>query len=291
MLIPVDEIADHAPIVQIAEVNGESARRADFIHVSAPARGPLEFRFVEVKYRRHLRTARQPDMLQHMVAQTSELRQRWMDWFFSETLAPLDRVVRRTQLAKLLRFYVDRARRHRLTDRAYARLTDEIDQLVLKDGYQPGSVSDPDVGYIFCPEHRTGQAERIYPQASDTALWLFGPTLIPDEEGIGAGRPMLPLTLGEPAAPADPADPVHYYPAMPSAFARHDTPERNDRSPREEAAHLTHVPMPILAGARTCRSRVKRCCGQRRTGTGASGHRARPRSGHAERRQRRFGRH
>jgi hypothetical protein len=164
-----------------------------------------------------------------------------MDWFFSETLAPLDRVVRRAQLAKLLRFYVDRARRHRLSDRAYARLTNEIDQLVLKDGYQPGSVSDPDVGYIFCPEHRTGQAERVYPQAADTALWLFGPTLMPDEEGIGTGRPMLPLTLGE---PADPADPAHNYPAMPSAFARHDTLERGDRSPREEAATALTLQSP-----------------------------------------------
>ena len=82
VLIPVDEIADHAPIVHMPAGEGESARRADFIHVSAPARGPLEFRFVEVKHRRHLRTARQPDMLAHMVAQTGELRERWMDWFF-----------------------------------------------------------------------------------------------------------------------------------------------------------------------------------------------------------------
>ena len=68
VLIPVDEIADHAPIVQMTMEEGESARRADFIHVSAPSRGPLEFRFVEVKHRQHLRTARQPDMLAHIAA-------------------------------------------------------------------------------------------------------------------------------------------------------------------------------------------------------------------------------
>ncbi|MGY3532178.1 ATP-binding protein [Bradyrhizobium sp. USDA 4452] len=235
VLIPVDEIADHAPIVLMAEADGDSARRADFIHVSAPARGPLEFRFVEVKHRQHLRTARQPDMLEHMVAQMSELRQRWMDWFFSETLAPLDRVVRRAQLAKLLRFYVDRARRHRLSDRAYARLTNEIDQLVLKDVYQPGSVSDSDVGYVFCPEHRTGQAERIISEGSDTGLWLFGPTLLPDEEGLGAGRPMLPLTLGEPAAAADLAGPARDDDSVPSD-GHHDTPDRGEPPPRDEAA-------------------------------------------------------
>jgi len=206
VLIPVDEIADHAPIVQMTETEGESARRADFIHVSAPSRGPLEFRFVEVKHRQHLRTARQPEMLQHMVLQTSELRQRWMDWFFSETLAPLDRVVRRAQLAKLLRFYVDRAGRHRLSDRAYSRLSGEIDQLVLKEGYLPGSVADPDIGYVFCPEHRTGQVERIYSERSETALWLFGPTLLPDESGGPGGRailPMVPSVEGVPYTASD----------------------------------------------------------------------------------------
>jgi DNA phosphorothioation-dependent restriction protein DptH len=201
VLIPVDEIADHAPIVQMPIEEGESARRADFIHVGAPSRGPLEFRFVEVKYRKHLRTARQPDMLAHIVLQTRELRDRWMDWFFGESLAALDRVVRRAQLAKLMRFYVDRAGRHRLLPRAYARLTGEIDQMVLKEGYTPGTVTDPDVGYVFCPEHRTGQVERIYSEHSETALWLFGPTMLPDESGHRAGRMMLPL-VPDTAAPA-----------------------------------------------------------------------------------------
>ena len=48
-------------------------------------------------------------MLRRMVEQTSELRKRWMSWFFGDELAPLERVVRSAQLAKLLRFYVDRA--------------------------------------------------------------------------------------------------------------------------------------------------------------------------------------
>lgn len=181
VLIPVDEIADHAPITHMPAGEGETARRADFIHVSAPARGPLEFRFVEVKHRRHLRTARQPDMLAHMVAQTSELRERWIDWFFGDGLEPLDRVVRRAQLGRLLRFYVERAGRHRLSEQALKRLNTEIDQLVLKENYLPGTVDSPDVGYVFCPEHRSGQVERIYPEGSDTALWLFGPMMLPDE--------------------------------------------------------------------------------------------------------------
>jgi hypothetical protein len=192
VLIPVDEIADHAPIVQMPAGEGESARRADFIHVSAPVRGPLEFRFVEVKHRRHLRTARQPDMLAHMVAQTGELRERWMDWFFGDGLEPLDRVVRRAQLARLMRFYVERAGRHRLSMQSFTRLNAEIDQLVLKENYLPGTVDSPDVGYVFCPEHRSGQVERIYPERSEAALWLFGPMMLPDEISGAAGTIVLP---------------------------------------------------------------------------------------------------
>ena len=125
-----------------------------------------------------------------------------MGWFFGELLAPLDRVVRRAQLARLMRFYVDRAGRHRLSPKAYARLSGEIDQMVLKEGYMPGTVADPDVGYVFCPEHRTGQVERIYSEHSDTSLWLFGPTMLPDETGHSAGSMMLPLVpeADDPAA-------------------------------------------------------------------------------------------
>ncbi|MCJ2031319.1 ATP-binding protein [Methylobacterium sp. J-043] len=190
LLIPVDEIVSHAPIVTMAAADGEPAMRADFIHVSAPARGPLEFRFVEVKYRQHLRTARQPDLLAHMVAQTGELRRRWHAWFFSEDLAPLERVVRRSQLAKLLRFYVERATRHRLTEHGHARLSSEIDQVLLKESYRPGEVDEPDVGYVFCPEHRTGSAEPLYVDGSDEArLWLFGPSMLPDEASPNGGGP------------------------------------------------------------------------------------------------------
>ncbi len=232
VLIPVDEIADHAPVVQMATTGGETARRADFIHVSAPARGPLEFRFVEVKHRQHLRTARQPDMLAHMVAQTSELRERWMGWFFGDSLKPLDRVVRRAQLAKLMRFYVDRARRHRLSPQAYARLSTEIDQMVLKEAYLPGTVTDKDIGYVFCPEHRSGQIERIYSERSETSLWLFGPMMLPDETSGTGGIVMLP------SAPWEPGEglAVHEVSPVEQAMAG-----EGNATPDADAENLPHV--------------------------------------------------
>ncbi|WP_163368482.1 hypothetical protein, partial [Klebsiella aerogenes] len=70
-----------------------------------------------------------------------------------------------------------------------ARLTAEIDLLVLKDAYQPGDVEGSDIGYVFCPEHRTGAVEPIYAERSGAArLWLFGPALLPDEDCLAEPR-------------------------------------------------------------------------------------------------------
>jgi DNA phosphorothioation-dependent restriction protein DptH len=182
--LPVDEIADLAPVSGLPDPGEglEGGRRADFIHVRAPARGSLEFRFVEVKHRLHLRTARQPDLLQGILKQTGDLRRRWNAYFFGQALKPVERALRRSQLARILRFYADRASRHRLSAKAWVPLAREIDQVLLKEGYQPADLEYPDIGYVFCPEHRSGVPELLYATGAENArLWLFGPSLLPDE--------------------------------------------------------------------------------------------------------------
>lgn len=232
LLIPVDEIASHAPIVMMAAADGEPALRADFIHVSAPARGPIEFRFIEVKYRQHLRTARQSDLLAHMVAQTSELRRRWHSWFFGEGLAPLERAVRRSQLARLLRFYVERAARHHLNEPGHSRLSSEIDQLLLKESYRPGEVDEPDFGYVFCPEHRTGSTEPLFVEGTDAAqLWLFGPSMLPDEASLIGGGPSGEAAKRDPApAPESDENTSPVTSPTPSDGKLIETPPRGDAS-------------------------------------------------------------
>lgn len=189
--VPADEILDLVPIVgPDGSVGSEGGRRADFIHVRAPSRGPLEFRFVEVKHRRHLRTARQPDMLQGILAQTGDLRRRWHTYFFAADMKPAERALRRSQLARILFFYADRAARHRLTSEAHARLRREIDQVLLRETYQPADIDQPDIGYVFCPEHRAGRPEPLYATGGDEArLWLFGPGLLPDKQAVDGGIP------------------------------------------------------------------------------------------------------
>ena len=138
-LVPVDEITDVAGVGGgPGQADGsDGSRRADFVHVRAGTRGPLEFRFVEVKHRLHLKTARQPELLSSILRQTGDLRWRWHGYFFADNLKPVERSLRRSQLARILWFYADRAARHRLTPQAHERLRREIDQLILKEAYRP----------------------------------------------------------------------------------------------------------------------------------------------------------
>jgi DNA phosphorothioation-dependent restriction protein DptH len=190
--VPVDEIVEVAAVSGPSE-SGDGAdgnRRADFIHVRAGARGPLEFRFVEVKHRLHLKTARLPELLSSILRQTSDLHRRWHTYFFGDNLTPIERSLRRSQLARILRFYADRAARHRLSSQAYERLKREIDQLVLKEAYRPAEIDQADVGYIFCPEHRAGRPELLYTMGTGEArLWLFGPALLPEERAAAVEAP------------------------------------------------------------------------------------------------------
>ena len=190
--VPVDEIVDVAAVsgAPESEDGAEGGQRADFIHVRAPSRGPLEFRFVEVKHRLHLKTARQPELLRGILRQTGDLRLRWHSYFFATDLKPVERSLRRSQLAQILYFYADRAARHRLSSQAYGRLRREIDQLVIKENYRPTDIDQPDVGYVFCPEHRAGRPELLYVTGGDEArLWLFGPALLPEERAGAADLP------------------------------------------------------------------------------------------------------
>ena len=209
-LVPVDEVVDVVAVGGASEdVDGASgSRRADFVHVRAGARGPLEFRFVEVKHRLHLKTARQPELLSSMLRQTGDLRRRWHTYFFDAKLTPIERSLRRSQLARILWFYADRAARHRLSAQAHGRLRREIDQLVLKEAYRPAEVDQPDIGYIFCPEHRAGRPELLYAtDGVEARLWLFGPSLLPEERAAATDTPPAAPEIYEIAFGATPSEP------------------------------------------------------------------------------------
>lgn len=209
-LVPVDEIADSPPVSAGGVEEADGGRRADFIHVRVVGKGSLEFRFVEVKHRQHLRTARQPELLSSIMRQTSDLRRRWMSWYFDASLKPAERALRRSQLARVLHFYAERASRHCLEEKAYQRLRSEIDQLLLKEGYAPADVDKPDVGYIFCPEQRSVRPEPLYSSdGSHGQIWLFGPALLPEERGASSTTGPRPEPAAQSAdeGPSDQCEP------------------------------------------------------------------------------------
>src|SRR6185369_263276 len=73
-IIPVDDVRDLLPPL-LKEERDEDDResRPDLIYVFLTKKG-LSFRFIEVKYRRHLRTARAPEVLENVRKQVESLR-------------------------------------------------------------------------------------------------------------------------------------------------------------------------------------------------------------------------
>ena len=228
--VPVDDVRDLLPPVtekgndtDRANSNGEEntdERRArpDLIYVSLIPRKGLLLRFTEVKYRRHLRTARSPAALQGIREQVESLRHRWEDWFGTGDVCASFRAVRRAKLARVLRFYADKARRHAddesgtgLTAEMYDALVAEIYRLIEKGGdYCFETTEQPDRGWVFCPDYVGSRPLEITPAGWDTRIFMFGPDSDFRRGGVQLNEPRLPGgqdgPAGEPISPSEGED-------------------------------------------------------------------------------------
>ena len=157
------------------------AVRSDLIYVSLPARGGLSFVFVEVKYRRHLRVAREPQLIEQIAGQAESHRQQWLDYYFDSGVPEIVAAVRRSRLVRALQFYLEKARRHSLDGAAYPKLSDQLDRLI-RDGadYRLSEPEQPTRGYVFCPEMSRADPEFISQTSGGTRVMLFGPARLPD---------------------------------------------------------------------------------------------------------------
>lgn len=180
--IPVDDVRDLLPPLRKLEKNEEErAVRPDLIHVSILPRKGLLFRFIEVKYRRHLRSARNPVDLNQIREQTESLRKRWQEWYVHDAACSSFRAIRRAKLARVLRFYADKAHRHSLPKDRYDALVSEIDRMVAKGAeYIFPEVGKIDRGWVFCPEYSGNRPLLISPEEWNASIFLFGPSLLPD---------------------------------------------------------------------------------------------------------------
>jgi DNA phosphorothioation-dependent restriction protein DptH len=213
-LVPLDDVRDLVPTDIFAfddsteaAVNGdvaqEDSRRADMLFVSVATKGRLQFRFAEVKYRRHLAMARSSALVSNVVEQTASTRKRWVEWFFGSSLKPSEKTIRAARLVRALRFYADKARRHHLDSSVYNRICEELDRLLRDpENYEPNSVERSDRAFIFCPDFTPGNPEELFPGlAEECRVWLFGPDALPDKPAelgsIHAGEPLPTTQHGE----------------------------------------------------------------------------------------------
>ena len=158
-----------------------SRTRPDLIHVSTQPRRGLVFRFIEVKHRRHLRQARATDLLRRVQEQTVALRSRWQEWYGHEGVYSAFRAVRRAKLARVLRFYADKAHRHGLSTERYQEVVAELDRMVERGAdYAIQPAPDGDRGWVFCPEYAGPEPLEISPANWGARVFLFGPGRLPD---------------------------------------------------------------------------------------------------------------
>jgi hypothetical protein len=199
-IVPLDDVrdlvpADHDDSEEGADEGDESeasARRADILFVSVTGKGRLQFRFAEVKYRRHLAMARSATLVESVLEQTRRARERWMEWFFGTSLTPSEKTLRVARLVRALRFYADKALRHHLSEAIYGRVCDELDRLLREPGeYEPNIVERSDRAYIFCPDFAPHVPEELFPGlAEECRVFLFGPDTLPDTPNraiVGSG--------------------------------------------------------------------------------------------------------
>lgn len=182
-LVPLDDVPE---LLRRSDDGGDTNCRGDLLFISIPKRGSgLQFQAIEVKYRRHLRSARDPSLCRYITEQTESTMNRFVKQYFSSAntaaqpseseLAP-----RRAQLARVLRFYLEKAKRHYLVEPMYERLGSEIDLMLQQGGkYSASLASSGNCGFVFCPEFQPVEAESIH-SSEQTEIVLFGPARIPD---------------------------------------------------------------------------------------------------------------
>ena len=181
--IPLDDVPD---LLKRYETQEERNRRGDLLFVSLPKRnGPLQFQSIEVKYRRYLRSARDLELCRHVVRQTEATMDRFAKQYFpllrgASTCSEAELASQRARLARVLRFYANKARRHYLSQAEHKRITGEID-VMLQQGskYTPALSPSGNLGFVFCPEFQRPEAESIF-ESGDAEVFLIGPSRIPD---------------------------------------------------------------------------------------------------------------
>ena len=193
--VPLDDVPE---LLRIGERGDGDESRADLLYVTVPKRGGLRVDFCEIKFRRTLRTARATDVCANAEGQLNASCKRWGQ-LFGPASSDLERTLRRSSLARILRFYARKARRHHLSQEAFLRISREIERMVREGPEYLIPTFDDRVGgrtaFIFCPEYSGKRPDRVS-HSGRADIWLFGPEILPE--------PRSPDSATAPAAPQAP---------------------------------------------------------------------------------------
>lgn len=196
--VPLDDVRDLVPLTESDEHGNDTPNtRADLLYIGIPgARGHFSMRFIEVKYRGNLSSARSADLAETMATQTQSTRQRWENSFFSETASTTERTLRGARLARVLRFYADKAARHHLDAETHCRFVETLAEFLRKPAdYALPILDAADLGYVFCPDFTAARPE-LLPSNNDLGcnIWIFGPDSLPDQTQPSGGIEVPPIT-------------------------------------------------------------------------------------------------
>ena len=146
----------------------------------------LTFRFLEIKHRQHLRSSRDIALVEAIHEQLKNFRQRWDSQYSDTKINGVFRSLRLAKLARILRFYLDKARRHSddkrqmgLSQETHKRLLNEIHSMLSKKEYEFPSSDQPDQGWIFCPEYAGVELDQITQDDAALPVFRFGPSFNP----------------------------------------------------------------------------------------------------------------
>jgi len=217
--VPLDDVPEL--LRGVGETRPDTGHRADLLYVTATTgkRSGLCFSLVEVKFRRYLKTARSTDVTVAVAQQLEASGKQW-EALYGQTTVPLEKTIQRARLARVLRFYLRKARRHQLSKDAADRIGAELDRLSKEPAsYELVGLAEqarPNIGFVLCPEYAAQEATPIGTDGN-AEVWIFGPSALQPPsrtttsgEGLAGSHlavpsPVNPFTMAEPVKPLDQA--------------------------------------------------------------------------------------
>jgi len=150
---------------------------ADLLYVHFNERTGFQWTLVEVKFHHYLKTVRSPEVVDTLEKKLNASSEAFEKQYGVGTTV-LEKTIRRARLARILRFYARKARRHHLTGETFKRIMQKIDELVFVKKQKVKEIQIvKKVGYIFCPEYQGLQPTNI-----SEDVWMFGGNLLREKE-------------------------------------------------------------------------------------------------------------